>query len=437
MVASLLFYAWGEPQLVFLLIASILVNYLLALRIESCREHSSGKAYVVVMLIWNFGILFFYKYLTFAVGNLNAFFGTTFSIPNTTLPLGISFFTFRAVSYCLDVYRGTSTAQINPFNTALYISFFPQVIMGPIARYREFEVQLKDRKVSVDSLSDGVKRIVIGLAKKVILADQLGILVDAIFDMPNAERTVLAAWLAAIAYTLQILYDFSGYSDMSIGISQMFGFQFSENFDRPYTSKSLSEFWRRWHISLGAWFRDYVYIPLGGSRVKSQARRIWNLFVVWILTGLWHGAAWNFVAWGMLNFVVIAFEKVTKVPQKLENPLGRYVYQAFTMLMVMFGWVLFRANGLKNALAYCAGMFSLMGNGITDTLSTFLLKDNLILLVLSFIGATPVLRVISKYVKSKQTVGEIISGTVTVALLLISCAFISIGSYNPFLYFNF
>lgn len=438
LAVSLLFYAWGEPKLVLLLLASILLNYLLALRIEPRRERSSGKAYVIVMLLWNFGVLFYYKYLAFAVVNINAAFGTSISIPDIALPLGISFYTFRAVSYCLDVYRGTSAAQINPINAALYISFFPQVTMGPITRYSEFEAQLKSRTVSIDSLSNAVKRIVVGLAKKVILADQLGIMVDAVFSTPGTERTAMAAWLSAIAYTLQILYDFSGYSDMAIGIGQLFGFHFSENFDKPYTSKSLSEFWRRWHISLGAWFRDYVYIPLGGSRVQGQARRIWNLFVVWVLTGLWHGAAWNFVAWGLLNFAVIAFEKVTKIPQKLKHPIGRYAYQAFTMLTVMFGWVLFRAGGLKNGFMHLACMFGLMGKGMTDTLSVFLLRESLILLVISLIGATPILMIISKWIKSKQPVGEIfLSGVAAVALLFISCAFISTGSYNPFLYFNF
>lgn len=438
LATSLLFYAWGEPKLVLLLLASILINYLLALRIEPRRERSSGKAYVIVMLLWNFGVLFYYKYLAFAVVNINAAFGTSISIPDIALPLGISFYTFRAVSYCLDVYRGTSAAQINPINAALYISFFPQVTMGPITRYSEFEAQLKSRTVSIDSLSNAVKRIVVGLAKKVILADQLGIMVDAVFSTPGTERTVMAAWLSAIAYTLQILYDFSGYSDMAIGIGQLFGFHFSENFDKPYTSKSLSEFWRRWHISLGAWFRDYVYIPLGGSRVQGQARRIWNLFVVWVLTGLWHGAAWNFVAWGLLNFAVIAFEKVTKIPQKLKHPIGRYAYQAFTMLTVMFGWVLFRVGGLKNGFMHLACMFGLTGKGMTDTLSVFLLKESLILLVISLIGATPILMIISKWMKSKQPVGEIfLSGVAAVALLFISCAFISTGSYNPFLYFNF
>ena len=225
---------------------------------------------------------------------------------------------------------------------------------------------------------------------------------------------------------------------MAIGIGQLFGFHFSENFDKPYTSKSLSEFWRRWHISLGTWFRDYVYIPLGGSRVKSQSRRIWNLFVVWVLTGLWHGAAWNFLAWGLLNFAVIAFEKVAKIPQKLKRPLGRYAYQAFTMLTVMFGWVFFRAAGLKNGLVYLACMFGFMGKGAADALSVFLLKEYLILLAISILGTTPVLKMISERMKSKYPVTEIcLSGAAVVILMLICCAFISTGSYNPFLYFDF
>ena len=439
LVASLLFYAWGEPRLVCLLTTSILVNYLLALRIEPRRERASGKAYVAVMLLWNFGVLFYYKYLAFAVTNVNAAFGTSISIPDIALPLGISFFTFRAVSYCLDVYWGTSAAQLNPINTALYISFFPQVTMGPIARYGEFEAQLKDRKVSIDSLSDGVKRIVVGLAKKVILADQLGIMVDAVFSTPGTGRTTMAAWMAAIAYTLQIYYDFSGYSDMAIGIGQLFGFHFSENFDKPYTSKSLSEFWRRWHISLGSWFRDYVYIPLGGSRVKSQSRRIWNLFVVWVLTGLWHGAAWNFLAWGLLNFAVIAFEKVAKIPQKLKRPLGRYAYQAFTMLTVMFGWVFFRAAGLKNGLVYLACMFGFMGNAVCTEADLYIIQSNWVILVIGVICCIPLPARLKQnsLIDSRSFVIDMLNPLWYAVLYIVGIAFAIGGTYQAFIYFNF
>lgn len=439
LAASLLFYAWGEPRLVLLLLGSILVNYLLALCIELRRERASGKVYVVVMLLWNFGLLFYYKYLAFALKNINAFFKVSLNIPDIALPLGISFFTFRAVSYCLDVYRGTSSAQINPVNAALYISFFPEVSMGPITRYREFELQFKSRTVNIDNLSEGVKRIIVGLAKKVILADLLGIMVDAIFSTPDAERAVLSAWLGAVGYTLQILFDFSGYSDMAIGISLLFGFHFSENFDAPYTSKSLSEFWRRWHISLGMWFRDYVYIPLGGSRADSRFRRIWNLFVVWALTGLWHGAAWNFIAWGMLNFVVIAFEKITHIPQKLKYPAGRGAYQVLTMLAVMFGWVIFRANGLKHAISYIGSMFGLIGNAGIDFMSIFWLKENLILLVIAIIGGFSLLKtILEPFSQSKyHIVATCIGNIVAIMLMLICSAFVLTGSYNPFLYSNF
>lgn len=436
LAVSLLFYTWGEPKLVLLLLGSILVNYMLALRIELRRELKSGKAYLVLMLLWNFGILFYYKYLAFTLVNVSTIFRTTFDIPSLTLPLGISFFTFRAVSYCLDVYRGASVAQLNPINTALYISFFPQVMMGPITRYSEFEAQISGRRVSIDSLSEGVKRIVIGLAKKVILADQLGIMVNAIFSTPSEERTVLAAWLGAGAYTLQIFYDFSGYSDMAAGISQLFGFHFSENFNEPYTSRSLSEFWRRWHISLGTWFRDYVYIPLGGSRVHSPFRRIWNLFVVWTLTGLWHGAAWNFIVWGMWNFAVIAFEKLMGIPQRLKRPLGRYAYQALTMLAVTLGWTVFRADSLKSALQYLGCMFGLAGSNVSSMADFYMLQSNWIVLLICAVCCFP----LSADVKAKlqiKGVTNILAPMCYSVLFVLGIAFMIGSTYQAFIYFNF
>lgn len=458
LATSLLFYAWGEPKLVFLLLASILVNYLLALRIEPRRERSSGKAYVIVMLLWNFGVLFYYKYLAFAVVNINAAFGTSISIPDIALPLGISFFTFRAVSYCLDVYWGTSAAQINPINTALYISFFPQVAMGPITRYSEFETQFKGRKVSIDSLSDGVKRIVVGLAKKVILADQLGIMVDSIFSTPDAERTVLAAWLGILGYMFQLYFDFSGYSDMAIGIGAMFGFQTPENFQYPYWSKSIVEYWSRWHITLGTWLKVYLYTPVFrsiygksilGKTVSAQYADYAALIVVWLFAGIWHGAAWHYVAYGLYYCFFIILERIWDDYQKRKRKRLKLKKQPQTkgqaalahlyfFGVIIFGQLLFRVPGAGAFLPYVKTMFGFMGKGMTDALSVFLLKESLILLVISLIGATPILRLMSKWIRSKQPVGEILlSGIVAVALLFISCAFISTGSYNPFLYFNF
>lgn len=439
LVMSLLFYAWGDTKLVLLLTASILANYLFALRMEMGRGQKSAKVYVVFMLLWNFGILFFFKYLTFTLTNVNTVLGTSFSIPKTTLPLGISFFTFRAVSYCLDVYRGSSAAQINPINAALYISFFPQIAMGPITRYSEFEAQLRDRRVSIDSISEGIGQIIIGLAKKVMIADSLGMMVKDVFAMSSSSRTAAAAWLAAVGYTLQILYDFSGYTDMAAGISQMFGFQFCKNFDRPYTSKSLSEFWRRWHISLGTWFRDYVYIPLGGSKSQSRCRRIWNLFVVWALTGLWHGAAWNFILWGIWNFVVIAFEKLTNIPRRLQRPLGRRAYQAFTMLSVLFGWVIFRANDLKNAVEYIGSMFGLTGNRIFTSADSYLVRSNWVILLAAAVCCIPV----SAYVPEKLRGGgpsitrDVVIAICYAVLFIYGIAYMMGGTYEAFIYFKF
>ena len=407
LAASLLFYAWGEPKLVLLLLAA---------------------------------------------------FGTSISIPDIALPLGISFFTFRAVSYCLDVYWGTSAAQTNPINTALYISFFPQVAMGPITRYSEFEAQLKGRKVSIDGLSDGVKRIVVGLAKKVILADQLGIMVDSIFNTPDAERTVLAAWLGILSYLFQLYFDFSGYSDMAIGIGAMFGFQTPENFQYPYLSKSVVEYWSRWHITLGTWLKVYLYTPVfravyGESvmskKISAQYADYAALIVVWLFAGIWHGAAWHYVAYGLYYCSFIILERIWDDNQKRKRKRLKLKKQPQTKVqaalahlyflgVIIFGQLLFRVPGAGAFLPDVKTMFGLMGKGMTDALSVFLLRESLILLVISLIGATPMLKIISKWIKSKQPVGEILlSGIVAVALLFISCAFISTGSYNPFLYFNF
>lgn len=455
---SLLFYAWGEPKLVLLLLASILVNYLLALRIEPRRERSSGKAYIIVMLLWNFGVLFYYKYLAFALTNINAAFGTSISVPDIALPLGISFFTFRAVSYCLDVYWGTSAAQINPINTALYISFFPQVSMGPITRYSEFEAQLMGRKVSIDSLSDGVKRIVVGLAKKVILADQLGIMVDSIFNTSDAERTVLAAWLGIMGYLFQLYFDFSGYSDMAIGIGAMFGFQTPENFQYPYLSKSIAEFWSKWHITLGTWLKVYLYTPVfraiyGKSfmrkKISAQYADYAALIVVWLFAGIWHGAGWHYLIYGLYNCFFIVLERVwddfqkrkrkrLKLKKQPQTKAQAALAHLYFFAVLIFGQLMFRVPGGGAFLPYVKTMFGLMGNKTVDALSVFLLNDSLVLLIISIIGITPLLRIISERIKSKQPVAEIfLGGLMVVILLVISCAFMVTGSYNPFLYFNF
>lgn len=459
LVASLLFYAWGEPRLVCLLMASILVNYLLALRIEPRRERASGKAYVVVMLLWNFGVLFYYKYLAFAVTNINAAFGTSISIPDIALPLGISFFTFRAVSYCLDVYWGTSAAQLNPINTALYISFFPQVTMGPIARYGEFEVQLKDRKVSIDSLSDGVKRIVVGLAKKVILADQLGIMVDSIFNTPDAERTVLAAWLGIFGYLLQLYFDFSGYSDMAVGIGRLFGFQTPENFQYPYWSKSIVEYWSRWHITLGTWLKVYLYTPVFRAlygknfmsrKISAQYADYAALIAVWLFAGIWHGAGWRFLMYGLYNCFFIILERIwdnyqkqkrkrLKLKKRPQTKGQAALAHLYFFVVIIFGQLLFRVPELGAFPPYVATMFGFMGSAVCTEADLYILQSNWVILMIGLICCIPLPVRLKKntLMDSRSLVIDMLNPLWYAALYIVGIAFAIGGTYQAFIYFNF
>ena len=342
LLASLGFYAWGEPWFVLVMIASILANYGFGLWVDACkRAGRSCRAPIVAAVTANLGILFVFKYLTFTLGILNSL-GAHFVIPGIELPIGISFFTFQALSYVLDVHRGRGQVQKSPLKVGLYISFFPQLIAGPIVKYETVADQIDNRQESWDDFAAGCARFIAGLGKKVLIANQVAVVADRAFNLGNGELSASFAWLGAICYTLQIYYDFSGYSDMAIGLGKMFGFHFLENFNYPYISKSITEFWRRWHISLSACFRDYVYFPLGGSRVSSKWKHIRNLFVVWLLTGVWHGANWTFIVWGLLYFVLLVLEKY--------GHLGRgwpvWLNWLFTLLMVNFAWVIFRADSL-------------------------------------------------------------------------------------------
>jgi alginate O-acetyltransferase complex protein AlgI len=350
--ASLFFYAWGEPIFVIIMIGSICINWLLGLHISRRAENKKAQKIIVAVAVTvNIGILFIFKYLSF--------FANTFSgndIINIALPIGISFFSFQALSYVLDIQRGRGDARKNPLDVALYISFFPQLIAGPIVRYETIADQIQGRRETLSSFTDGIERFMIGFIKKVLIANNIALVADLAFN--NGTPTMLFSWVGAISYTLQIYYDFSGYSDMAIGLGKMFGFEFNENFDYPYISKSITEFWRRWHISLGTWFRDYVYFPLGGSRVETKTRLVFNLFIVWFLTGVWHGANWTFFVWGLMYFVLISLEKLTGFYKKIG-----FFGHIYTMLFVVFGWVIFRADSLTSAYAYLTAMFG-GGGGI-------------------------------------------------------------------------
>lgn len=441
LLASLIFYAWGEPKFVIVMITSIIANYIFGLVVDKYREdRRKAKTCLVFSIIVNLGLLFVFKYLNFAVSIIDNIFGEILPQTNIPLPIGISFFTFQAMSYVIDVYRRDVDVQKNPFYVGMYISFFPQLIAGPIVRYSTIEEQIKKRRVTLDGFSYGVKRFLMGFSKKVLLANTLAVVADEAFAITQAgELSVSFAWLGAICYTFQIFFDFSGYSDMAIGLGHMFGFQFLENFNYPYISQSVSEFWRRWHISLGSWFRDYVYIPLGGSRVK-KSRLVFNLFVVWLLTGTWHGASWNFIAWGLLYFVLLTFEKLSGYPEKFESKTAKVLYRVFTLLCVVLGWVLFRAEGLGNAVNYGASMFGLAGNAAVDDLTIRYLSENWVYLLAAVLCSTPLFKYLKEKSQAKPLLGHTANGLTVVAylgLFLFAVSFLVMGAHNPFIYFNF
>lgn len=431
-IISLIFYAWGEPSFVLVMLASIVLNYFFGQYIGKNQNcNTKRKMALILSIIFNISILFVFKYLSFFITSINQISGLNLAVPNIALPIGISFFTFQAMSYVIDVYRGEEY-QKSILNLGLYISFFPQLIAGPIVRYGTVAQQIKYRKETIDDFSSGVYRFIIGLGKKVLLANTMAVVADTFFDGQVSDLSISSAWIGAFAYTLQIFLDFSGYSDMAIGLGKMFGFCFLDNFNYPYISTSITEFWRRWHISLGTWFRDYLYFPLGGSRVKSKSRLIFNLFIVWFLTGIWHGANWTFISWGLIYFVLLVIEKLSGIHKAKKLKLIRFLY---TIFFVIIGWVIFRATSIQNAIAYIGAMFGSTGSLIDNT-ALFYLKENAICFVISIIVSTPVLRWIYKrYFNNK--VGHIIVAILLILIFLTSVVYIVKGTYNPFIYFNF
>ena len=436
--ASLVFYAWGTGTFVLMMLASVFLNYIASLIFVRLEKPLYRKLALAVTVILNLSVLFVYKYLDFFIANINLL-GFDIPLRHIALPLGISFFTFQAMSYSLDVYMGTARVQKNPLNVALYVSFFPQLVAGPIVRYQTIADQILYRRENFDDFSEGVRRFIIGFSKKIILSNNMALVADAVFADP--ERSVLYAWLGAIAYTFQIFFDFSGYSDMAIGLGKMFGFHFLENFDYPYISASVSEFWRRWHMSLGQWFRDYVYFPLGGSRVKTRGRLVFNLFVVWSLTGIWHGASWNFVFWGLFYFVLLTFEKLTGIPGNLKSPLAKGAYRVFTLLCVVLGWVFFRAETMAEGVLFVRSMFALTGNSFSCDMVVRTLQQYQFFYLGALLCSTPIFRAaknrIDRYSKKLGAAIEFCSVFVYCFLLIWSVSYIMMGSHNPFIYFNF
>lgn len=447
LIASLGFYAWGEPKFVFLLMLSIVVNWIFGLAVDRYRsDRPRSRLTIFIMIVFNLSILYIFKYLMFTIDNINRFLGTDFTVSKIVLPIGISFFTFHAISYVIDIYRGKAEVQRNLFHVGLYIVFFPQLVAGPILRYSVIAGQIMGRKENFEDFSQGVCRFLTGFAKKILLANNFALIADAAFSLDSGELSVAFAWLGAIAYTLQIYFDFSGYSDMAIGLGKMFGFHFPENFNYPYISKSTSEFWRRWHISLGTWFRDYVYIPLGGSRVESGRRLVFNLFVVWSLTGLWHGASWTFLCWGLLYFISISLEKAVNFENLGKgNTAAAVAKHIYTMLLVVFGWVLFRATTIAGAVSYLKTMLFLNGAQLFDGNALVYLAENKVFLVLGILFSMPVSKVVLSWYENRRSAGSpVLSGvaaviypSVILLLFMTAMTFIVKGSYNPFIYFNF
>ncbi len=446
LLASLVFYAWGEPIYVFLMLFSITINYLFGLFIAKVDKKLFLKRLLLVLaVIFNLGILGYFKYFNFFVDNLNSIFHLSITTNTVMLPIGVSFFTFQILSYTIDVYWGHVAPQKNWGKLALYISFFPQLIAGPIVRYIDIETQLSQRKHSMAKFSSGAQRFIIGLAKKVLIANQVAVFADIAFG--QGTPPIVMAWVGAICYALQIYFDFSGYSDMAIGLGRIFGFEFLENFNYPYISQSIQEFWRRWHISLSTWFRDYLYIPLGGNR-KGNARTYLNLFIVFAVTGLWHGASWSFVLWGLFHGVFLVIERLGfgRVLKKIPS-IFRWIY---TMLVVLIGWVLFRADNLTRAIAYLRSMFTLKSIGLTMTmanLNAFIFFALILGIVFSFPVAKKFWQPQNQLdYETTASAGKLgwkyyLQGYaqifVCIFLLLLSITFLSGSDFNPFLYFRF
>jgi len=445
LIVSLFFYAWGEPKFVFNMAFIILVDYFAALRMEELpREHAGRKLILTITIAINLGQMFVFKYMNFTISTIHQLLPTTqetLKRTNFILPIGISFFTFQALSYVIDVYRGIP-AQKNLGYLGLYVSFFPQLIAGPIVRYTTIMEQLESREITAASFSKGVKRFLIGFNKKMLLANILAQVADVAFAMEGLS--VGMAWLGAISYTLQIFFDFVGYSEMAIGLGLMFGFRFLENFNYPYISKTLTEFWRRWHISLGSWFRDYLYFPLGGSRVKSKRRLAFNLAVVWLATGIWHGANWTFLLWGMLHGIVVIIEKLFNIPTRVERKKGlAFIYRGFTLCVVVIGWVLFRADNLSVGLHYIKAMLRLSGNGFgrSDVMFHFYLREYGAILLAGLICSVPLFAAAKERISAKGArwaeVCDGVSGVVQFGLFILGVSFLVMNAHNPFIYFNF
>lgn len=436
LIAGLLFYAYGEPIYILVMLVSILINYTMGLLINKCKEENkNAKIVLIIGIILNIGILIIFKYLNFILENLTLLTNKDLTIESITLPLGISFYTFSILSYLIDVYKGEIKTNEGLLNIALYITFFPKISQGPIIKYSQMQEEINNRKYVQKDFTEGVIRFIIGLAKKVIIANYIALIADNCFMV--GSMSTATAWLGAISYTLQIYFDFSGYSDMAIGIGKMFGFNLPENFDYPYSAGSITEFWRKWHITLGLWFRNYVYIPLGGSRVKKP-RLIFNLLVVWLLTGIWHGANWNFVIWGLIYFILLAIEKLTNLHK--NKKFTKTIGHIYTLFFVIIGWVFFRSDSIESAIKYLTEMFTIGKKGIIDVTFIEYLKQAWFVLTVGIIASFPVTKAIQKIIEKKKinkTIINIVKSVGLCAIFILSLSMCISSTYSPFIYFNF
>lgn len=428
LLSSLVFYAGGEPKYVVLMVVSILSGYVFGLFIERFRKHA--KLFLTLAAVTSLGLLGYFKYADFFISNFNALTGLSLPLAKIALPIGISFYTFQILSYDIDVYRGEVKAQKNIINFAAYVTMFSQLIAGPIVRYSDIAAQLETRVHGIDKTAEGIRRFVLGLGKKILIANALGELCDTF--RASGDKSVLFFWIYAIAFTLHIYFDFSGYSDMAIGLGKIFGFDFIENFDYPYISASVTEFWRRWHISLGTFFRDYVYIPLGGNRV-SKPKWMFNIFVVWFLTGMWHGAAWNFIVWGLYFAVILMIEKLWLLPHMKKMKVFPHIT---TLFLVIISFVIFNANSMGEAFSYIGAMFGAGEYPLISREALYYLRSYAVVFVLALVGATPLPKKIFSSEKCRKLV-TFAEPVALVVLMLVMTAYLVDGSFNPFLYFRF
>ncbi|MCQ4922376.1 hypothetical protein NE686_04710 [Tissierella carlieri] len=438
LIASLLFYGWGEPKYIWIMLFSTVLDYTCGRLVHYYKSNENinkAKLWLGVSIFVNLGLLGFFKYSDFLIFNLNNILGSSIPLLNLTLPIGISFYTFQTMSYTIDVYRGDTKVQNNIISFGTYVTLFPQLIAGPIVRYQTVAEEMDNRVESYDLFSEGIKRFILGLGKKVLLANNIGILWDNISHLNMSNIPVLTAWLGILAFSFQIYFDFSGYSDMAIGLGKIFGFNFLENFNYPYMSKSITEFWRRWHISLGTWFKEYLYIPLGGNR-KGRFNHIRNILIVWILTGIWHGASWNFALWGLFFCGILIVEKLFILD--LLKKLPQWLTRIYTLFLVLISWVIFAFDSITDGLNYIKILFGFGSNDIYNHTSLYLLYTNILLFLILIIGSTDIPKRLWNYVNNRfNKISWIVENIFLLAVIVLSIAYLVDQSYNPFLYFRF